>query len=388
MFKLRAKDFLYERMGPWPQPSPAHPHGEAPAVIHLPFGDTVDWWAHIGSRYVSTLLTKTPYALLNSTLHQGLEEVTDADFLDMLVNSLISKFILPDLDKDDLENFKELLNDSDDFYILDLAAAQVVEPYKGLYTSGTKTLLKRTNKSKYDYQVIGIYVMKTNSLIMPTDDSAWELAKYFVLQGAAMCSTLTIHPLLHFPFDSINAVTKTSLPKDHLLLKLLYPHLRFTLYLENAVLTFKTSVVQNKKWMIYAPYPGSTLSMRELIVEGFKGIKGNASYPKFSYPMKPTKVHSTYGDIQDAYYEVFYNFCKKVLKFIPKDDFYVKQWAHYLSTYVPNFPDSDKIFEGDNFIQATAYYMWAVTLGHSIDHYNYGTFNIRKIPMRLRQAAP
>ena len=50
------KDFYMERKGPWPQPSPVHPWGESPAVLKLPFCETLDWWIWIGSRYVATLL--------------------------------------------------------------------------------------------------------------------------------------------------------------------------------------------------------------------------------------------------------------------------------------------------------------------------------------------
>ena len=30
---LPKEDYLYQRKGPWPQPSPEHPLGEAPAVV-------------------------------------------------------------------------------------------------------------------------------------------------------------------------------------------------------------------------------------------------------------------------------------------------------------------------------------------------------------------
>ena len=33
---LPPEDFLYDRRGPWPQPSPNHPFGEAPGVLHIP----------------------------------------------------------------------------------------------------------------------------------------------------------------------------------------------------------------------------------------------------------------------------------------------------------------------------------------------------------------
>ncbi len=35
-----------------------------------------------------------------------------------------------------------------------------------------------------------------------------------------------------------------------------------------------------------------------------------------------------------------------------------------------------------------AYYIWDVTVGHTIDHHNYGEMDVRKVPMRLRQAPP
>src|SRR5262245_24471477 len=56
------KDFLYGRKGPWPQPSPSSPLGQAPAVVHLPFADQIDWQVHIGSRYLATLLFWWPVA--------------------------------------------------------------------------------------------------------------------------------------------------------------------------------------------------------------------------------------------------------------------------------------------------------------------------------------
>ena len=68
------------------------------------------------------------------------------------------------------------------------------------------------------------------------DGEAWELAKHFMMEGASNVVTLMTHPLLHFPYDSINAITKTALPKNHILHKLLIQHCRFTLPLENAVL--------------------------------------------------------------------------------------------------------------------------------------------------------
>ena len=34
--KYTQKDYMYDRMGPWPQPNPVLPFGEFPAVLHVP----------------------------------------------------------------------------------------------------------------------------------------------------------------------------------------------------------------------------------------------------------------------------------------------------------------------------------------------------------------
>ncbi|GAB4021959.1 MAG: hypothetical protein Fur0010_25110 [Bdellovibrio sp.] len=382
---LGPEHFLHGRMGPWPQPSPAHPIGEAPAVIHLPWKEKLDWWLWIGSRYVATL-AYSPIAYLRSIFRPGLAEVSDQEFTMMLQDSMLSKFITPKFDHRDIEIFKEQMVTGQNYFIVDLEAVKVVNTFDGIYCSGTKTLL--LEKSKNEYEVLSIWVDKTSTLLFPNDGDAWELAKYFVLQGGALCATLVVHPLLHFPLDAINAITKTAVPKDHILFKLIYPHTRFTLPLENAVLTYKTSLLQGKWWMTYAPYPGDAKGLRELLVQGYMGIKGNDSYEPFKYPLIPKKVWSKYGEFQDQYYQAFYDFVSVVLKDISKDDYFVASWAKWISQNVPGFPNEKEIFEGDNLVKAVAFYMWDVTVGHTVDHYNYGEMDVRKIPLRLRQAPP
>jgi len=381
----KPSDFLYERMGPWPQPSPAHPIGESAAVVHLPLKERIDWWIFIGSRYMLTLFY-APVAYLRGIIHPGLKEVSDSDFLDMIENSMLSKFICDRLDETDKKIFAKFISENSQYAVVDLEPVKVVKTFEGIYASGTKTLLKKDAFNKYS--VVAIWVEKTNSLFVQSDGDAWELAKYFVLQGGALCATLVIHPLLHFPFDAINAITKTCLPKDHLLFKLIYAHTRFTLPLENAVLTFKTSLLQAKWWMCYAPYPGEKEGLRELLVEGYMGINNNTSYPKFSYPKRPITVHSKYGEFQDAYYEVFRKFVASVISDIAPDDYFVKCWANWISQFVPGFPNGDEVFKDDNLLNAVSYYMWNVSVGHTVDHYNYGRMDHRKIPLRLRQAPP
>lgn len=384
--KLTAKDFLYKRKGPWPQPSPAHPFGESPAVLHLPLIEKVDWWAFIGSRYMATL-AYTPIAFLRGLFKPGLEPVSDEKFNWFLTDTMLAKFLHDKFDSKDNEIFKEYLKESADWFIVDLEPIKVVKTFKGLYASGTKTLLKKTGEP-FQYEVVCIYVDKTNEIFEPNDGDAWELAKYFVLQGGAMCATLVVHPLLHFPVDCINAITKTAIPMQHPIFKILKPHLRFTLPLENAVLTYKSSLLQSKWWMPYAPYPGEKEGLRELLVEGYKGIKGNVSYEPFSFPMSPPEIPAKYGILLKKYFDVIYRFVEEVLKDLPSDDFYAKKWGKYIAHQIPGFPGEEKIMEGDNLVRCVAMYLWDITVAHSVDHYNYGSLNKRQIPLRIRQEPP
>ncbi|MBT5094028.1 MAG: hypothetical protein HOM21_07290 [Halobacteriovoraceae bacterium] len=118
------------------------------------------------------------------------------------------------------------------------------------------------------------------------------------------------------------------------------------------------------------------------------GVEGNDSYPGFKYPMEPQKVYGKYGTFLDRYYQVFYNFVSKVLENVSPDDYYIGQWAKHISQHLPGFPGEKEIFEGDNLVKAVTMFMWDVTVSHTVDHYNYGGMNIRKIPLRLRQEPP
>ncbi len=377
---LTEDQFLHGRKGPWPQPQPAHPLGEAPGVVHVPLNEWFDWWLHIGSRYVLTL-GLTPLEYLRSLVQPGLAPVDDQEFARLLSHSMISKFITDKFDTHDQDIFKNF--DLAGKYLIDLEAIRVVKPFKGMFASGTKVLLQRKD---FDYTPEAIWVDKTQTLLTPDNSEAWNLAKYFVLQGCALAATLVVHPLIHFPLDSVNAVTKTALPIWHPLFRLFEPHLRFTLPLENAVLNFKSSLLQSKWWMPYAPYPSHPLALRDLLVEGFKGIKGNLSYPPYRFPLTPPPVPSSYGEFQNAYWPAFLKFARSMLHDVKPDDQLVQSWGKFLSPILPGFPDDFTNLE--TLYQTAASYLWQVTVGHSVDHYNYGQMDVRKVPLRLRQEPP
>lgn len=384
---MNPKNYLYGRKGPWPQPCPDHPYDESPNVIHLPVKEWFDWWVNIGSRFLLLWPTLTPYYYITSLLKPGCIPVSDSEFHDLLTNSMMAKFIHPKMDAKDLEIFKPYMEEGKVYFITDLEPVRVVHPFKNIYVSPTKTLLELVAKETFEVKCI--WVEATDTVLFPEDKDAWELAKYFVLQGGALCATMVVHPLQHFPLDSINAITKTALPKKHTLFKLLYPHLRFTLALENAVLNLKMSLLHDDKWWkTYAPFPGAYDSIRDLLVEGYRGIHNNDSYPPYKYPRRPPKIFSGYGKFLDAYYETIYNFVLEVVNTIPKGDKHVKNWANYIHDWVPGFPNGEEIFEGNALAEVVAYFIWDVTVAHTIDHHNFAEMDVRQVPLRIRQAPP
>jgi hypothetical protein len=149
------------------------------------------------------------------------------------------------------------------------------------------------------------------------------------------------------------------------------------------------SLLHNDKWWkTYAPFPGAYDGVRDLLVEGYRGIKNNDSYPPFTYPRRPPKIYSGYGTFLDAYYETIYAYVDDVVKTIPDQDIHVRNWADYINTWVPGFPDSKEVFKGKTLTEVVSYFIWDVTVGHTIDHHNYSEMDVQQVPLRLRQAPP
>lgn len=384
---MNPKDFLYGRKGPWPQPCPDHPYDESPGVIHLPLNEWFDWWLRIGSRFVFLWPALTPIYFFKGLINPGLKKVSDEEFHEYLTNSMMARFITPKMDEVDCQVFAKHMHPGRRYFVVDLEPVRVVETFRDIYVSPTKTLLEEV--SPQNFKIHCIWMEKSAEVIDPADGEAWELAKFFVLQGGALCATMVVHPLQHFPLDSINAITKTALPKEHTLFKLLHAHMRFTLPLENAVLNFKMSLLHDDKWWkTYAPFPGPYQGVRDLLVEGYRGIKNNDSYPSFSYPRRPPKIYSGYGTFLDAYFNTIYEFVDKVVATIPYEDLAVSNWANYINHWIPGFPNGKEIWEGKTLTEVVSYYIWDVTVGHTIDHHNYGKMDVRKVPLRIRQAPP
>lgn len=385
---LPPDDFLYDRKGPWPQPSPNHPFGEAAAVLHIPFVEVLDWWLKIGSRYVFQWFFTWPCSMLRSLKWGGLSPVSDEEFSNYFYHSSYAKFLTKEMNVDQKKMFSPVLNASENagknYLLVDFVGMKILKPIKGVYTEACMVLFEE----KAD-RIVPVAINLRDYLVYPKDGDLWMLGKFVALMGAGNHIVVATHPRLHFPMDSINAITKSAVPMSHKLFKLIIPHTELTLKLNYQVLNNPISLLQNKSWMVYAPFPASGESMRDLVVLGYHGIKDNFCYPKYFFPLSgPQKVYSSYGTFHEQYYKVYFDFVKEVLSDIKMGDEIVTAWANYIHMEIPSFPNGEMIWKDDNFYHAVASYIWDVSLGHAADHKTYAEIPLNKNPMRIRIPSP
>lgn len=384
--------YLYDRKGPWPQPSPSHPFGEAPAVVHIPKDEQRTWFWNIGFRYIRNILFYWPKAAWKAWQKPTWEILDDEVFCEQIYKTPLAKFLNPTIDPDLQEIFKSQLAERDPeatYFVADFRCMERVVPFKGLYVASTAVLMSRPQEGK-KLNIHAIYVFETKLLLEPQDGQAWDLAKNFAMMGATYRILLSTHPILHFPFDTVNAITKTALPVDNTIFKLLYPHFQFTLTLNDSVLESKSSPVYNDQKYPFTGFCGPQEGLLTLLESGYAGIEGNSSYPKFIWDVYPTKVYSDYEVYLLNYYEAFKKFTDGVVAQIPeteKKD--IKIWGDYISDWLPGFSKGDKLINDSELLSGClAKIMWDLSVAHATDHHSYGTIPLHRLPLRMRVPPP
>jgi hypothetical protein len=383
--KLTPDQFLYARQGPWPQPSPSHPLEEAWEVLNIPPLENMLWNATIGQRYIMTQVGYPPKAAANAVKQLGYTVPDDVDFQTMMLDTSYIRYLKPlsKSDKDGWLTEADIDASSDqDLWKYDFSAMELVRPLEGMYCAATVVIFKGQPGSQ-----LLPWVIRVNKVTVRPTDSAWGLAKIYALQGAAYHMLFVVHPALHFPMDSVNAVTKTAVPYTHPLFQLLIPHTSYTLALDNAVLESPLSVVNNNaRGTWFDPLTGDAYNLKLLFGAGYTGLPEYAdAYPPYDYlrppllklddsPADPV-FDTAYSRWLTAYFQrAFLPFCKVVADNIltaDPQDTYVKRWAQYLHTCVHGFPDEKEIFEPGKLALTLAIFMWDTSIAHGADHYSF-----------------
>lgn len=393
-------NYLYGDKGPWPKINTLI--AELPPVIeNIPQEQLDDFRINVVSHYRKVLKSGRIKIILKMLAgDRRLQPASDEIFSYNLFFGMISKLLIAEFNQQDYVDFDGIINPNNMFdekgeprYLkIDTLSMNKVIPLFGIYSAPTVTVFQRIDKKT------GIpLAIKINGLILtPKDGDAWVLAKYFVLQGALIISVQAKHPQLHFPMDAISAITLSSLPTQHLLYKLLTPHTRIQLAINQAVILLPYSVGHNNQYLPYTPFPGwgnipmihKSMGWPGQLEDAFCGIDGNKSYPEYKYPMQPEKVWTDLDDFLNAYYAVIFDFVSGVVRHMSASDPIIAYWSDAISAWVPGFPDSQKIKQEDNLARAITAFIWDVSVAHSADHGSLGQCQQNIFPLRLRVPPP
>lgn len=376
---LPPDQFLYDRMGPWPQPAPAYPMTRPPEVLTIPPVEADLWNSTIGWRYKKTVAEYTVPAFIEGAYEKvsGVALPTDAEFVHIMTHTVYSRFLR-----------QEAPGSAD--WISDFTAMELITPLPATYCAPVVCRFRKENDGFLCVEIKFLKTATSNELVVTAKDNAWNLAKVYACQGAAYHALFVVHPTLHFPMDSVNAITKTAVPMMHPLYQALIPHTAYTLPLDNAVLEGAWTVVNDKvheTW--FDPLTAEGYNIKQLFGVGYSGYRGLTAYQAFDYMAPWMDTDILYGTCLQAYFEPFLVFATKIASVIPKTDPYVKHWADYCSAHVLGFPDGSAIFEKDNLAKAMAIYMWDVSVAHSADHYSFGKgIALTNKFLRLRRPPP
>ena len=384
--------FLYSRTGPWPQPSPSHPLKCANEVLNIPAMETLLFNNTIGARYLDARLNFPPIAAAYVVQNLGWAGPVDTRFEQIMYTTLYTRFLKPlsPLDQRRCKENNIPIDARTKKY--DFTAMNLLDPLEGMYCAATVLIISEDPRGKRSSACIFV-----NDVCVKPSDSAWSLAKIYALQGAAYHVLFVVHPALHFPMDSVNAITKSAVPIAHPLFQLLAPHSRYQLALDNAVLESAESVVNNNaQGTRFDPLTANAYNLKLLFGAGYTGLPADKydpnAYPRYDYMQPVMGFDSDYGAWLKAYYAPFQGFCSTVAVALLEDSRlrqYVIPWARYNHAHVLGFPDEKQILDADVLANALAIFMWNGSVAHGGDHASFGeTIEVTEKCLRIRRPPP
>jgi hypothetical protein len=375
--------------GPWPQTPIINP-GFAPPVLSIPREERELHRRYNVLRYLGQISALAPSAATRALRGPRLVALDDADFIALINDTCLAQFICTELDARDREVFAEQLaaqpGPTDAWAKLDASVVDARATLPGIHAAATVTLLRFDGTV---FRPVAIHFSASPAAtFQPDDGSAWALARYFVIQALQYMLVLVFHPRLHFPGDTINALTRSLLPAGHRLAKILRPHLRFTLGLHEAVIHHRRSVMHNSQRELYTPFPFTTDAIHAGVSVGMCGIPGNAAYPSYRFGAQLLDPRLAYGRYRRDWYTIVRDFAARALADIDRHDPDIGRWADGISEWLPGFPDATAIARGDALAEAVATYICELSIFHTADHFSYANIPLDRLPWRLRIPAP
>jgi hypothetical protein len=372
----------------WPQPSPISadmPH----AVLHVPADEIKEFLAKIVSRFQRQV--KLSWLSAISYLHRRpyLDCPDDATFSHHMTKTVYEYFLTDSLDTADRELLEKNGISSQGVHKSDLTPVSTVEPFPGLYCTGSVCYFREVSPG--DLELIGIAMVdkqfRLAELIRPSDGNSWKRAKMHVLQGATYLSLFVTHPRCHFPMDAIIAVTKTVLPREHTLYKLLEPHMYLQVPLDYSVLHIKNGPGFNDPRLYYTAFSGAGRSQYRLFECSFAGLPGHAAFPPYTFGYLLRARKTDYLRFLLGYHAVIADFVREIVADVELDDV-VFEWVKQCAHYSRGFGGAAGRLDREQLAHWIATIIWNCSVVHSADHWDFHAIPMEHKPTRLRIPPP
>lgn len=363
----------------WPQDALVHP--EFPkAVLNVSAEETQHHLYKNAARYLGQVLALTPRAVWRCWFRDRLKPLGAERFSAIISDTCLAQY-LSDVVSDDDRAFAAA--PGEEILVLDVVPVDDVPTLDGLYVTRCRAWFARCSRDRFAVRAVRV----GDQVFRPGDGDAWELALYYTLMGVNYHLLAGKHGMLHFPADSVNAVTQAVLPQGHLLYQLLRPFTRYTLGIDKAVLNHRRSVYHNSQREVYSPFAMRSSVIRAVTALGYNGVEGNPYHRPFRFGER-RMVDSAYKRFLDDWEAALYEFVSSVTADVPSGDRYVRAWADALAAHVPGFPDGEEIFVGDALARAVTTYIFTISAHHAGDHHSYATIPVEESPLRLRVPPP
>jgi len=392
---------------PWPQPSPHAPSELPPSVLHVPEAEVTEFLKQVVARYVSTLKSDWIDALVFAHRRGKLREMSDARFAEVFLTSPMGKSLTPVLEADDQEFLSLFALENQiqgSVWKVDFSLVEGIELLPQMSLEPTVAYFLREGHSSR-MKPLAIRVRQAGFL--PTSSrsdqgeqgdkyqlirsrAAWVTAKQMTLQAAAVTLIASAHPVVHFPMDAINAITKTVLAVGHPLREMLLPHCYMQLPLNFAVLYIDRSVAHNHQREIYSAFPTTRRGFFELMKRGYSGYQGRPTFPHYQFKLGSPSIPTPYGDFLNQYYQPILNFARTVCSGLDSRDAEVRRWWESLYRVLPGVPSpplADEPLDLEQVAQIAATFVHNCAVVHSADHHCYAKLPIDQVPLRMRVGA-
>lgn len=370
-----------------PGPSPRSGSSLYPTVLRVPVADYHTFLTTVVARYEDTLKSFWPKAIVRSARAPHPIAVPNERLAEIIWHTLAAAMLTREIDDEAARAFAPIFREHPDatWLVCDVTCIKNARGamLPGMYGAATRVLLQETG----ELPVVRAIELE-GTLFRPGDGPAWELASLFVRQGISHAVVMASHPRNHFPYDTINGVTRKLLPADHLVRVLLEPHFYIHLALNYGVLYSNRSVARNSQSDIYTPFCTTEEGQFRLMRAGWKGMEGSPVWRPYRYPMSGYAAIGPFGDFCRHYDAVVRRHVHRALAGVDASEVHLLQWADEISAHLPGFPSAIRIAQPGVLQDAVASMIAGVSVVHSSEHYTYSQVPVAELPLRLRVPPP